>query len=77
MLQNLQSLSNQNVVNVKFKISRGHPTNKLRGNLRGKLHEGQGRLSGWSPLRSDGSPDSQAGKLDRVSGGQRELKGGH
>jgi hypothetical protein len=29
---------------------------------------------GLSPLRLDGSRDSQAGRLDRVSGGQRQLK---
>ncbi len=40
----------------------------------GKLHEGQGGLSGSSPLRSDYSRDSQAGRLYHVSSGQRHSK---
>ncbi len=43
---------------------------KLGGNSRGKLHEGQGILSGLSPLRSVGYHDSQKGRLDRRSDGQ-------
>jgi hypothetical protein len=49
----------------------------LMGNSRGNLHESQGGLPGLSPIRSDGSQDSQAGRLDHVSGGQRQFKGGH
>jgi hypothetical protein len=75
MSQYLQSLNKQNGDNLQYWISRDSPTMKLRGNSRGKLHEGQGGLSGSSSLRLDGSCDSQAGMLDRVDGSQRQLKG--
>jgi hypothetical protein len=41
MSQNIQSLTEQNVDNVQYKISRDHPTNKAHWELRRKLHEGQ------------------------------------
>jgi hypothetical protein len=49
-------------------------------NQAGRLHEQwpkatQGGPSGWSPLRSDGSCEGQAGRLERVSSGQASLKG--
>jgi hypothetical protein len=47
---------------------------KAQGELEGNLNESQGRLSGSSPLRSDGFSDSQAGKLDCVTSGQRQIK---
>jgi hypothetical protein len=40
-----------------------------------RLQEGQGGLSGLSPLRSDSSHDSQVGRLDHVRSGQRQLRG--
>jgi hypothetical protein len=46
----------------------------LRGYSRGKLHASQEGLPRSSP---DGSRGSLAGRLDRVSGGQRQLLGGH
>jgi hypothetical protein len=46
----------------------------LKGNSRENLHESQGGILPSSPLRSDGSWDSQVGRLDHVSGGQRQLK---
>jgi hypothetical protein len=45
------------------------------GNSMGSFHESQGQLPRSSPLRSDSSRDSQAGKLDHVSDGQRLHKG--
>jgi hypothetical protein len=48
----------------------------LRGNSRGNLFASQGRLSGSSQLRSVGTQDSQAGRLSRVSAGQKQLQGG-
>ncbi len=47
---------------------------KAQGELKGNLNESQGRLSGSSPLRSDGFCDSQAGKLDSMTSGQRQTK---
>ncbi len=47
------------------------------GTQGGNLHESQGGLPRSSPLRSDGTLDSQTGRMDCVSGGQRHLKGGH
>jgi hypothetical protein len=44
---------------------------KLKGNSRGKLQEGQGGLSGPSPLRSKGTRGNRAEKLGRLSGVQR------
>jgi hypothetical protein len=56
-------------------ISGDHPTNECQG-TRGDLHESQGGLPRSSPLRSDGSRDSQAGWLDCMSGGQSKSRGG-
>ncbi len=39
----------------------------LRGNSRGILHVSQGGLSESSPIISDGSQDSQTGRLSHVS----------
>jgi hypothetical protein len=47
----------------------------LRENSRGNLHASQEELSGLIPLKSDGPWDSQAGSLDCMSGGQKQLKG--
>jgi hypothetical protein len=38
------------------------------------LHECQGGLPKFSPFRSDGSRDSQAGRLDHMIGSQRHSK---
>jgi hypothetical protein len=48
----------------------------LRGNSWVNLHASQGRLSGSSLLRSDGSEDNQTGRLSHMGGGQKQLKGG-
>jgi hypothetical protein len=48
----------------------------LKGIQEGICVKSQEGLLGLSQLRSDGSRDSQAGRLDLVSGGQRQLKGG-
>jgi hypothetical protein len=48
---------------------------KAQGESRGKLNERQGGLSGSSPLRSGVSRDSQMGRLDCVSSGQRQTQG--
>jgi hypothetical protein len=52
------------------------PNNESQGEIKGELYESQGRLPGPSPLRSDGSLDSPGGRLECMSGGLRELKGG-
>jgi hypothetical protein len=52
-------------------LSSDRPINETQG---GNLHEGQGGLSGLSPFRSDGSQDSQVGRLDCVSSGQGQSK---
>ncbi len=77
MTKNVQSFKKQNVNSVQNKTSRDHPTNEAQGELKsnGKLHESQGGLSEPSPLRSDGSCDSQVGRLESKSGGQKLLKG--
>jgi hypothetical protein len=49
---------------------------KLVENFMRILHESQGGPSGSSPLRSDGSRDSQVGGLDHVNGSKRQLGGG-
>ncbi len=49
----------------------------LRENSRGNLHVSWGGISGLSLLRSDGSRNSQMGRLSIVSGNQKQLKGGH
>ncbi len=41
-----------------------------------KLSKSQGGLPGSSPLRSDDSDGSQAGRRDRIKGGAKTLKGG-
>ncbi len=47
-------------------IIRDHPTNEPQQGTQGdKLEEGQGGLPELSPLRSGGSRDGQAGRLDR------------
>ncbi len=46
----------------------------LRRNSKRNLHESQEWLPRSTPLRSDGSRDGQAGRLDHVSGGQKALK---
>jgi hypothetical protein len=54
------------------------PADEVQGELKGtnKLHEGLGELQGLSPFRSDGSQGSQAGRLDLMSSGHKQLKGG-
>jgi hypothetical protein len=61
----------QYAINIKYTISIDCPKNEAQG---GNLHEGQGGQSKLSPLRSDGSRDSQAGRLDLVSNRQGHLK---
>jgi hypothetical protein len=58
----------QSTINSKYSISIDHPKNEAQGE---NLHEGQGGLFKLSPLISDDSRNSQAGRLDRVSSGQR------
>jgi hypothetical protein len=65
-------------INAQYTIIRDCPTNEAHGELtEDKLHEGQGGLLGLSPFRSDGSQGSLAKRLDRMSNGQRQLKGAH
>ncbi len=72
MSQKIQSLSKQNVDNVQHKLSRDHHSNETWGeeNL-ARRPKGTNRSS---PLRSVGSRDSQVGRLDRMSGGQKTFK---
>jgi hypothetical protein len=49
----------------------------LNVELKGRLNESQGEISGASSLRSNGSHDSQEERLDCVSNGQRQTKGGY
>jgi hypothetical protein len=73
----IQSPNSQNVNIVQYTKSVDHPTNESQGrNSREKLHESLEDPFGLSSLRSDGSRNSQAGRLDRVSSGQSQLKGG-
>jgi hypothetical protein len=58
-------------------MCRDHSTIESWGNLRGILHASQEGLSESSPLRSDGSRDSQIGRLSHMNGGQNQLKWGH
>jgi hypothetical protein len=60
MMQNVNSVC---TINAKYTISIDHPKN-----------EAQGGLSGLSPLRSDVSRDSQAWRLDQISGIQLHSK---
>jgi hypothetical protein len=55
----------------KIYTCRDHHSMNLRGNSRRILHASQ---RGSSQLSLDGSPDSQAGRLSCVSGGQKQLK---
>jgi hypothetical protein len=48
---------------------------KLRGISRGNLNERQEGLLGLRQIRSDGSHDSQAGRLECMSSGKRQSKG--
>jgi hypothetical protein len=71
MLQNIQSLSKENVNSVYSNIQWVVIVLQMilwgaQGGIRMKPKGGQ---SGSSPLRSDGSCDSQAGRLDCMSGG--------
>jgi hypothetical protein len=61
IVHNMWSLNKQNVNNEQYKISRDRPNNKAKGELKGKTAWRPRGLSGQSPLRSDGSLDSQAG----------------
>jgi hypothetical protein len=49
---------------------------KAQWGTQGELNKSQGGLSGPSLLRSDDSRDSQAGRLDYVSSGQKQNQGG-
>jgi hypothetical protein len=60
----------------KYTISINCSTTESQGNSTGNLHENRGGLPKSSPFRSDGSQDSQVGRLENVSGGQRQFKGG-
>ncbi len=51
------------------------PQINLRANSKGTLHESQRGLYGLSPLRSDGSLNNQAGRLNQKSGGQSNSRG--
>jgi hypothetical protein len=77
--RNKQSLNEQNVNNVQFKMSSDCSTNEAQRELEVKSARRPMGLSGLSPLRSDCSHDSQVGRgggrLDCISSGQRQLKG--
>jgi hypothetical protein len=76
MSQNTQLLNEQNVNSVKYKINKDHPTNKSEGELKGEnSKKAKEDYQNKGPLRSDGSPDSQARRLDHMSSGQRQLMG--
>jgi hypothetical protein len=48
---------------------------KAQWGTQGELNNSQGGLSGPSPLRSDGSRDSQVGRLDYVNYGRKQIQG--
>jgi hypothetical protein len=73
----MQSINNQNVDNVHYKISRDHPTSEAQGELKGELHESQGGTIRIESTLIRWFSDSQAGRPDCLSGGQRQLKRGH
>jgi hypothetical protein len=61
MSQNIQSFNKQNVNSAEYKKAE-------------TARRPRGTISGLSPLRSDSSHDSQAGRLDHVRSGQRQLR---
>ncbi len=61
MWLNIQSSNEQNVNSAQYIVVETVLQMNFRGNSRGNLHESQGGLSESSPLRSDGSWDSQMG----------------
>ncbi len=81
MSQNIQSLNEQNVDSVQYRISRDCPTDKGQGELTWAgprelwPKATQGGPLGLSPLRSsNGSCDGLARRMDSMSGGQKTLK---
>ncbi len=60
---------------VQCKISKDVQKMTFKGNSRGNCSEGQGGMSGSSPLRLEGSCDSRVGRLDRVSGVEKQPRG--
>jgi hypothetical protein len=73
MLQIIQSLLKNPNVNISHIYNSVFPKVESQGEMKEELHESQGRLPG--PSRSDSSLDSQGGRLEHVSSGQRQLKG--
>jgi hypothetical protein len=67
---------NQTVYNIYLFTYAETVLQMTQGNSMGNIHASQGGLSGLSPFRSDGSQDSQAERLSRMSVGQKQLKGG-
>ncbi len=63
MSQNIQSSKEQTVKSIQYTIAETILQMNLRGTQGEKLHESHGGLSESSPLRSDGSGDSQTGGL--------------
>jgi hypothetical protein len=62
---------------TQYTLIRDRPTNQAQLELNRTYCMNAMGLLGLSPLRSDDTQGSQAGRLDCVSGGQRQLKGGH
>ncbi len=75
MSPSIESSNEQNMNSVQYTMSRDHHTNETQGELKGNLHWSQGGLSRSSPLRSDGSWDSQAGRLDHECFDQKNSSG--
>jgi hypothetical protein len=63
--------------NAQYTIIKEHPTNEAQGELKGTNCMKAKGLPGLSLLRSDGSQGSQVGRLNWVSRGHWQLKGGH
>jgi hypothetical protein len=68
----------QYAINAQYTIIRNYPTNEAQGELKvTNCTKFMGRLPGLSPLRSNVFLNSQAGRLERVSSGRRQLEGSH
>jgi hypothetical protein len=78
MKQNMQSLIKQKFNSAQYSYTCGdHPVNESQGELKGGFTcKPRGTI--WlRQLRSDGSRDSQMGRLSRMSNSQKQLKEGH
>ncbi len=75
MKQNMLAIIERKINSVKCIYVKTVLQMNLRGNSRGILHVSQGGLSKSSPIRSDGSEDSQTGRLSHVSSAKSNSRG--